>query len=136
VKAAFGDKLDVVGWEIRNPKSGELVDELARGASYRLTLIYEVKGKVTQNWKTFVHIDSSDNRVNADHDTLEDQYPPRHWNVGDFIADDYVFDLEPDVAAGKYTLYFGLYSGKTRLDVTLGGDKEDRVIGGTLRVRE
>jgi hypothetical protein len=90
---------------------------------------------MSKDWKTFVHIDTSANRVNADHDTLDDEYPFRLWNKGDFIADSYVFELEPDVVAGRYTVYFGFYNGKSRLDVKVGGDKDDRVIGGPIDVR-
>lgn len=135
VQAAFGDKLRVIGWELVDPDDGTVVKELQRGRSYRIDLYYEVLGRITQNWKTFVHIDSSANRVHADHDTLDDQYPFRLWNPGDFIADRYVFDIEPDAVAGRYTLYFGLFSGKSRLDVTSGGDKDDRVIGGPVEIR-
>jgi 4-amino-4-deoxy-L-arabinose transferase-like glycosyltransferase len=134
VKAAFGDKLRVIGWEVRDPKTNAVVNELTRGRAYRLQLYYEVLGRITQNWKTFVHLDASANRINADHDTLGDEYAFRHWNKGDFITDEHVFELEPDAVAGRYTLYFGLYSGKSRMDVTMGGDKDDRVIGGTIRV--
>lgn len=133
--ATFGDKLRVIGWEIRDPKSGVVVNDLTRGRSYRLQLYYEVLNRITQNWKTFVHFDASANRLNADHDTLSDEYAFRLWNKGDFIVDDYVFDIEPDAVPGRYTLYFGLYSGKSRMDVTLGGDKDDRVIGGAVRVQ-
>jgi hypothetical protein len=134
VNASFGDKLRVIGWEISNPKTGELVGELVRGRRYRIHLYYEVLDRITQSWKTFVHMDSSANRVNADHDTLEDEYAARLWNRGDFIADQNVFQLEPDVVPGRYTLYFGLYNGKSRLDVSEGGDKDDRVIGGPVQI--
>jgi hypothetical protein len=38
------------------------------------------------------------------------------------------------VVPGRYTLYFGLYNGKSRLDVSEGGDKDDRVIGGPVQI--
>jgi 4-amino-4-deoxy-L-arabinose transferase-like glycosyltransferase len=135
VTAAWGDKLRAIGWEIQRPEDGQQVSELAAGKSYRLHLYYEVLGRISQDWKTFVHIDGPSSRVNADHDTLKDKYPFRYWNKGDFIADEHVFELEPDVVPGEYTLFFGLYSGKTRLDLTTGGDKDDRVEGGTIIVR-
>jgi hypothetical protein len=134
VHAAFDEKLRVIGWEITEPGKTKSVDTLARGRSYQIHLYYEVLGHIPQNYKTFVHIDSSANRVNADHDTLEDEYAPRYWNRGDFIADQDVFTLEPDVVPGHYTVYFGFYVGKSRLKVTVGGDKDDRIIGGSVQI--
>lgn len=135
VTASFGEKLRVIGWEMTNPSTGKVVSELVRGRRYRIHLYYEVLDRITQNWKTFVHMDSSSNRVNADHDTLEDAYAFRLWNRGDFIADEHVFELEPDVVPGRYTLHFGFYNGKSRLDVSVGGDRDDRVIGGPVMIK-
>ena len=54
---------------------------------------------------------------------------------GDFIADRSAFALEPNFGAGKYRVYFGLYSGNRRLEVRRGRAEENRLEAGFLDVR-
>ena len=52
------------------------------------------------------------------------------------MVDDYEIGLEPNFTPGMYTLYFGLFSGDTRLKVTKGPqDGENRIDGGQIRVQ-
>jgi hypothetical protein len=51
------------------------------------------------------------------------------------VVDDHVFQLEPNFTPGDYTLYFGFFAGDTRFKVTRGAHHENRVNGGTIRVR-
>jgi hypothetical protein len=58
------------------------------------------------------------------------------WNPGDYIVDDHEFTLEPNFTQGTYTIYFGLYSGETRLKVKSGPhDGDNRVVAGSLSVQ-
>jgi hypothetical protein len=80
-------------------------------------------------------VDGFQRRFNGDHPTLAGKYPFNLWHVGDFIADRSEFVLEPNFGAGKYRVYFGLYSGNRRLEVRRGPAAENRLEAGFLDVR-
>jgi hypothetical protein len=134
------DKLDLFGYDVAD-QSGRLVDSVAAGRKYRMRSYYRVlEGPITTEWQAFIHIDGRGRRHNGDHKPLEGKYPFSLWLAGDFIVDDYEFELEPNFGAGTYTLYFGLYFGcdgpECRLKVKSGPqDGVHRVVGGQLRVQ-
>jgi hypothetical protein len=132
--ANFGDKLDVLGWDTLDA-DGHPVGEVEPGRPYTFAIYYRVVQPITGNWDTFVHIDGFQRRFNADHPTLGGKYPFNLWRVGDFIADRYTFELEPNFGAGRYQVYFGLYSGNRRLDVRRGRAAENRLEAGAIVVR-
>jgi 4-amino-4-deoxy-L-arabinose transferase-like glycosyltransferase len=132
--ANFGDKLDVLGWDTL-ADDGRPVDAVEPGRQYTFVIYYHVVQPITGNWDTFIHIDGFQRRFNADHPTLEGKYPFNLWRVGDFIADRYAFELEPNFGAGRYQVYFGLYSGNRRLEVRRGQAAENRLDAGYVSVR-
>jgi 4-amino-4-deoxy-L-arabinose transferase-like glycosyltransferase len=132
--ANFGDKLDVLGWDTLD-RDGQPVEEIEPGRRYTFVIYYRVVQPITGNWDTFIHIDGFQRRFNGDHPTLDGKYPFNLWRVGDFIADRYAFELEPNFGAGRYQVYFGLYSGNRRLDVRRGHAAENRLEAGYVNVR-
>jgi hypothetical protein len=67
---------------------------------------------------------------------MEGKYPFGLWLKDDLLVDDYEISLEPNFTPGTYTLYFGLFSGDTRLKVKSGPqDGENRIDGGPIRVQ-
>ncbi len=127
-------QLKAFGWDMVDPE-GRVVDSVIAGKHYRLRLYYEVTGRITRDWKSFIHIDGHGRRFNGDHDPMEKKYPMTLWQVGDVLVDDYPVQLEPNFTPGGYMLYFGFFVGNTRLKVTRGKHHEDRIEGGTLQVR-
>lgn len=132
--ANLGDKLDVLGWDTLD-SSGKPVADVEPGRSYTFVIYYRVTAPITGTWDTFIHIDGFQRRFNGDHPTLDNKYPLNLWRVGDLIADRYPFELEPNFGAGKYEVYFGLYSGNRRLEVRRGRGAENRLEAGSLDVR-
>jgi 4-amino-4-deoxy-L-arabinose transferase-like glycosyltransferase len=132
--ANFGDKLDVLGWDALD-RDGHPVDDVEPGRRYSFVIYYHVVQPVSGSWDTFIHIDGFQRRFNGDHPTLDGKYPFNLWRVGDFIADRYSFELEPNFGAGRYQVYFGLYSGNRRLEVRRGQAAENRLEAGYLEVR-
>ncbi|HEX3776126.1 MAG TPA: glycosyltransferase family 39 protein [Polyangiaceae bacterium] len=132
--ANLGDKLDVLGWDTLG-RDGSAVSELEPAHHYVFVIYYRVVQPITGNWDTFIHIDGFQRRFNGDHPTLDGKYPFNLWRVGDFIADRYDFELEPNFGAGRYQVYFGLYSGNKRLEVRRGRAVENRLEAGELEVR-
>ncbi len=134
LNANFGDKLDVLGWDVL-AADAKPVTEVTPGRSYTFVIYYRVTAPITGNWDTFIHIDGFQRRFNGDHPTLDGKYPFNLWRVGDLLADRYAFELEPNFGAGKYQVYFGLYSGNRRLELRRGEGAENRLEAGTLDVR-
>src|SRR5690606_9090699 len=127
-------RLKVLGWEIRDA-AGIPASALRAGRSYELRLVYQVVGRVVEDWDTFVHIDGYGRRFNADHPTLQGHYSLALLLAGDVIVDAHFFALDPNFTPGNYALYFGLYRGDRRMPVRRGRHDDDRLNGGVVRVR-
>ncbi|WP_438038439.1 glycosyltransferase family 39 protein [Sorangium sp. So ce128] len=132
--AMLEDQLEVLGWELTDG-DGQKVSSVVPQKSYHLRTYFRVHRPITGNWKMFVHIDGFQRRYNGDHPVLEGRYPLSLWQPGDVVVDDHELQLEPNFTPGDYTLYFGLFAGETRFQVTRGPEHEDRIRGGVIRVR-
>jgi hypothetical protein len=131
----FDDKLRCHGIEIVDA-SGRRVDAVSPGRKYTLKTYYEVLQPIGSEWEAFIHIDGYRRRHNGDHKPLGGKYPMVLWGKGDIVVDEHVFSLEPNFSPGAYTIFFGLFSGETRMKVTSGpADNENRVNAGALRVQ-
>ena len=134
LSANLGDKLDVLGWDTLDLE-GHPVASVEAGRRYVFVIYFRVVQPISGSWETFIHVDGFQRRFNGDHPTLAGKYPFNLWRVGDFIADRSEFALEPNFGAGKYRVYFGLYSGNRRLEVRRGQAVENRLEAGFLDVR-
>jgi len=134
LNANLGDKLDVLGWDTLDLE-GRAVDSVEAGRRYVFVIHYRVVQPLSGAWETFIHVDGFQRRFNGDHPTLAGKYPFNLWHVGDFISDRSEFTLEPNFGAGRYRVYFGLYSGNKRLEVRRGQAEENRLEAGFLDVR-
>lgn len=129
------DKLEVLGIDLTDER-GRLVDAIGPGRKYHMKTYFKVLAPITVEWEGFIHIDGYRRRHNGDHKMAEGKYPLSMWNKGDIIVDDHVFALEPNFTQGTYTIYFGLYTGETRLKVKSGPhDGENRIVAGQLNVQ-
>jgi hypothetical protein len=134
VDAQFEDQLEVLGWDVRD-EDGVLVPDVVPQTRYRMRFYYRVVAPVTGAWKAFLHIDGYQRRFNGDHAVLDGKYPMNLWQVGDVVIDELEVQLEPNFTPGDYAVYFGFFVGETRYRVSRGANHENRVQGGTLRVR-
>ena len=132
--ANLEDKLEVVGYDLID-QNGRNVETLGPGKKYHLKTYFKVLQNMQQEWQMFIHIDGQHRRHNGDHAVCEGKYPMMYWLKDDIIMDDHEFSLEPNFSPGPYTLYFGFFIGDSRLKTKTGGDSENRVNGGTLRVQ-
>lgn len=133
-EARWGDELELVGWEVREAKTGKPTDTLRNGIAYHFVTGYRVKKRVVANWEAFIHIDGNGKRVNGDHQLLGGKYPARLWLPGDIVLDTHDFKLDATYDPGEYTVYFGLYSGSKRFKLTAGEQKDDRLTAGVVHV--
>jgi hypothetical protein len=133
--ANMEDKLQVIGFDLIDER-GRMVDAVSPGRTYHFKTYYRVLAPVTTEWEAFIHIDGYKRRHNGDHKPMNGKYPMSLWLPGDLLVDDHEFKLEPNFTPGTYTIYFGLFTGDTRLKVVSGpNDGDNRINGGPLRVQ-
>jgi hypothetical protein len=133
LRAVLGKKLEVLGYSILGA-DGNPRPRITPATPYRFVIYYRVLAPLSGKWKTFVHIDGLQRRFNADHVPLEGRYPLAYWGEGDIIVDSTELLLEPNFSPGRYQLYFGLYQGERRLEVSEGPSADDRVVAGRLEI--
>ena len=135
IDANMEDKLEVIGIDLLDDR-GHPADTINPGKPYHLKTYYRVLGPVTTEWEAFIHIDGYHRRHNGDHKPMNGKYPMSLWLPGDLLMDDHEFKLEPNFTPGKYTIYFGLFVGDTRLKVKSGpNDGDNRINGGPINVQ-
>jgi len=129
------DKLEILGIDLLDER-GRLVDAVSAGRSYRFKTYYRVLAAVGAEWEGFIHIDGYHRRHNGDHKITNGKYPMSMWLPGDIILDDHEFKLEPNFSPGNYQIYFGLFTGETRMKIKSGpNDGDNRIDAGPLRVQ-
>ena len=134
VEATFEDQIDALGWDVFDA-SGRRVDAVVPSTKYRIRFYYKVIRPLSGTWKAFIHVDGQQRRYNGDHAVCDGRYAMNLWQPGDFIVDETDFQLEPNFTPGSYGVYYGFFSGETRLRVTKGPQHENRVVGGDVTVR-
>ena len=85
--------------------------------------------RVPGNQQLFVHIDTRGNRLHGDHYPLGGDLPTNYWVPGDVIEDTHTIPVDNYTARGRYTINFGFYMGKKRMDAA-----PDKAHGGRNRV--
>jgi hypothetical protein len=128
----FGDKVELIGYDLDLPSPGYV----GPGQRMAITWYWKSLARVPGSYQVFVHIDGPGGRINGDHQAADGTYPIAMWQPGDVIVDRQELSVPAHFSGGEYTLYVGLWSGPTRLPVTLGEeDGEDRAIAGRLQIR-
>jgi hypothetical protein len=77
-----------------------------------------------------LHSSTFHRRFNGDHKTLNGKYPMNLWQPGDSWSTT-TSSPRPNFTAGTYNVYYGLYTGDTRLKVKTGRHDENRIEGAT-----
>ena len=132
VGAVFDNKIELVGYDLELPHDGYV----GAGESFTITWYWKALTAVGGSWKVFVHIDGQGQRLNGDHDPVDGKYPVRLWDEGDVIVDRQELTVPANYRPGPYTIFIGLYSGDSRLEIVSGPEAEDdRVRAGVLRIR-
>jgi hypothetical protein len=132
--AVLDDRVEILGWEVLDA-SGSVVEQLSARRPYVLRVAYEVRAPMPAGYDAFFHLDGHDRRHNGDHPLLEGAYPTQLWQPGDVLVDEHPLELGANFGPGTYWLFLGLNAGTTRMPVTKGDHREDRVVAGKLEVR-
>lgn len=131
VNADFDGKVELLGYNLELPRK----DTVGPGQTFHVTWVWRAKQSNIGNYKVFLHVDSGDQRINGDHDPVDEKYPVRLWDQGDIIIDRQAVSIPATSPAGVYTMFVGLFRGESRLSVTQGSHDGNRVRAGTIRVQ-
>ena len=84
---------------------------LTPGAPTTLQLVWQSLAPIDQDYSVFIHVldDHGQLVAQADAEPRGGTYATSMWQPGEYITDDYHFDLAP----GRYTLALGLYLPET-----------------------
>jgi hypothetical protein len=128
----FDDKVELLGYDLDLPSPGSV----GPGQQFAITWYWKALTRVPGSYQIFLHVDGPGGRVNGDHQAADGAYPISMWQPGDIVVDRQELSVPAHFTGGEYTLYVGLWSGPTRLPVTLGEeDGEDRAVAGRLQIR-
>ncbi|MEM9071864.1 MAG: glycosyltransferase family 39 protein [Myxococcota bacterium] len=133
VGANFDDKIELVGYNLELPQDGYI----GAGQTMVVTWYWRCLQRVGGAYKIFLHVDGAGNRLNGDHEPVEERYPVRLWDEGDIVVDRQELTVPANYRPGIYTFYIGFFSGNNRLGVSPESldDGADRARAGRIRVR-
>lgn len=129
--AAFGNVIRLGGY--RAPSEVTLAAQqaatatLEAGTILTTTIAWEADGPPATDYTAYVHmLDTQGHQVAGyDRTPAGDRFPTSHWRSGDQIVSTFALSLPPDLPAGDYQLWVGLYetasAGALRLPVTDAG---------------
>jgi hypothetical protein len=91
------------GWQLGGPARP--------GAALPITLTWNSLEPVPRSWTVFVHLVDSAGRIVAQSNSRprSGALPFTRWTPGDWVADQHILDLPPDLPPGTYRLIVGLY---------------------------
>jgi hypothetical protein len=105
------------------------------GPSLHLALHWQVLDEMVVGYKIFAHLVEMGGGVPRAQADVYPHLPTTGWMPGEYLRDDLMIDLPPDLAPGRYELLVGLYHEATgsRLAVT---NAQGQVVGDAVRLGE
>ena len=132
VGGMFDNRIELVGFDLDLPQPGYV----GPGQSFKVKWYWKCHQRVPGAYKIFLHVDGAGNRLNGDHEPVDERYPVRLWEEGDVVVDVQELRVPANYRPGQYTFWIGFYAGNNRLDVTQGAeDSANRLNAGTLTIR-
>ena len=82
-----------------------------------LTLVWQTDERVKRPYTVFNHLINANGQLVAQQDNwpVDGQWPSTCWQPGVFISDSYQIVIPPDLPAGEYHLFTGLYDARDGL---------------------
>ena len=116
-------------------------DKFSPGLPIDLDVKWRATGRVTKDYKVFVHLLENDQYALVTQDT--DREPRNHgspsrtstWVAGQFIQDNYTLVVPANQRAGKYRIAIGLYQEQQPRVTVISGGKAPEVIRDSVVVR-
>jgi 4-amino-4-deoxy-L-arabinose transferase-like glycosyltransferase len=134
--ANFGGLAELCGADVS-------ATELRPGDEIRVVLYWLAQAEFATSYTVFLQVIGEENRIWAQRDYLPKDWtrPTTSWLPGEYIMDESILTLSPDIPAGSYRLIAGLYDASNpafpRLPVldAQGGAISDYVVLATIEIR-
>ena len=100
-----------------------------------VTLTWQTIGPVPQNLTAFVHLlgrsPDDPTPLKAQHDAIPcaGGYPTTRWQAGEYVVDNHVVALPPDIPPGQYLLGIGLYETGSLQPIAAAGENLTALYG-------
>jgi hypothetical protein len=129
MSVTLGSQVALVGYDLKYQMSNVKSQEVD------LRLYWQALREMGENYTVFVHLVDSSGVVRSQKDNapVNDTYPTSLWQSGEFVADDYLLSLPPDLPPGDYGIEVGMYLAETGARLPVAG-KGDRVVLGQVSV--
>jgi hypothetical protein len=122
--ARIGEGIRLWGYDVQRRATAPIV----AGQTLSLTLYFQRIGNVERAYTVFAHLLAlrADGQLvaQADHPPFTGRYPTDQWLMNEWIVDEFMFTLAPDLPAGNYTIALGMYQGDTRAPLTWAGVRQ------------
>jgi hypothetical protein len=107
-----------------------------RGADLPLTLAWQANQLMADSYHVFVHLVAPDGSLAAQSDGVPAQWtrPTTGWLPGEYVVDQRALFIRPDLEAGTYTLWAGMYAAATGERLGIEAFADGRVEVGTVVV--
>lgn len=130
-RTVFDERVELLGWSM--PTS------IRAGETGQVRLYFKALRSVGGPWKILAHVDGPLERINADHDPIDNLCATSNWSAGDYITDTFAIKPSRTAATGAYQLHVGFFRGSSgsfqNMRVSEGNaDKDNRVLIGTIHV--
>jgi hypothetical protein len=132
--ARFEEGLELLGWEVVDA-DGARLEAVPTRTAVNARFYVRVSGAIDPGYAPFLHVDRGKLRFNGDAAFVDHGYGPAHWLAGDVVVLTCAVLLEANFPIGEADVYFGFFSGATRMKVTGGAASQNRAKLGKLRVR-
>ena len=123
VHASLGGQAELVGYAL-SPAA------VRPGETLRLTLFWQARQWIAQDYTVFVHLLDSQGKLWGQHDgpPQDGALPTSAWNTGELLRDEHILTVDAQAPPGDYRLAIGLYDPATlqRLPVF---DAQGRLVG-------
>jgi hypothetical protein len=99
----LADRISLLGYDL---------DESLFGTGYGcLTLYWESKGELTEDYTVFVHVVDNQGQTVAQSDSMPRGgfYPTSYWQEGEVVADEHCLHFGGNVRPGNYRVLAGMY---------------------------
>lgn len=103
--ATLGKNIELLGYDVS-------ADRLSQGETLTVTLYWQSDGQVSGDNHVFVHLQSADGTIAAQHDGVpaKSVRPTWSWQEGEVMRDEHALVTDGASTNGAYTLSVGMYS--------------------------
>jgi len=131
LRARFGEGLHLLGYRLYD-------SEVESGSIIRLTLRWQAKERIGQDYKVFVHLLDGEGRIVAQRDSepVGGSRPTSGWGIGEEIWDNCGIMLPKELPSGEYQLVVGMYDPTSGERLPIYGIDGERLPGDRVLLDE